>query len=57
MFRTKPVCSNAMITPKLPKTNNVLINVVIVITTHIQQLEQHVFKERQLVKTKRIEKW
>jgi len=42
MFRTKLVSSNAMITPKPPKTNNVLINVVVVITTHIQQLEQRV---------------
>jgi hypothetical protein len=38
MFRTKRVSFNAMTTPKLPKTNNVLVNVVVV-TTRSQQSE------------------
>jgi hypothetical protein len=36
MFRIKPVYSNATIAPKLPKTNNVLVNVVTIVTTHSQ---------------------
>jgi hypothetical protein len=56
MFRTKPISSNAMTTPKPPKTNNVPINeVVVVVTTQSQQSEQQVFKERELVKTKWVE--
>jgi len=39
MFRTKRVSFNAMTTPKLPKTNNVLVNVVVVVTTRSQQSE------------------
>jgi hypothetical protein len=39
MFRTKLVNSNAMIAPKLSKTNNVLVNVVVFVTTCSQQLE------------------
>jgi hypothetical protein len=38
----------------LPKTNNVPINVVVVITIHSQQLE-HVFKEKELIKAKGTE--
>jgi hypothetical protein len=34
MFKTKPISSNVMKTPKLPKIDNVPINVVVVITTH-----------------------
>jgi hypothetical protein len=40
MFKTKPVNSNATIAPKLPKTNNVSINVVAVVTTRSQQPKQ-----------------
>jgi hypothetical protein len=40
MFETKPVNSNAMIAPKPPKTNNVLVNVVVVLTTRSQQPKQ-----------------
>jgi hypothetical protein len=40
MFRTTPFSSNAMITFKLPTIDNVSINVVDVVTTHNQQLEQ-----------------
>jgi hypothetical protein len=36
------------------KTDNVLVNVLIVITTCNQQSEQHVFKERELVNTKGV---
>jgi hypothetical protein len=43
---------NAMTTPISPKTNNVLDNVVGVITTHNQQLEQQVFKEKEPIKAK-----
>ncbi len=50
MFRIKPINFIVMTTPKLPKTNNVLVNVGIV-TTHSQQLE-HVYNKRELVKTK-----
>ncbi len=57
MFRTKHVSSNATTTPKPPKTNNVLVNVIAIVTTHSQQLEQKVFKERELVKAKGVEDW
>ncbi len=40
MFKTKSIGYNVTITPKLPKMNNVLINVVDVITIHNQQSEQ-----------------
>jgi hypothetical protein len=43
---------NAMITPNPLKTNNVLVNVVGVITTHNQQLEQQVFKEKEPINAK-----
>jgi hypothetical protein len=37
MFITKRVSFNAITTPKLPKTDNVLVNVVVIITIHSQQ--------------------
>jgi hypothetical protein len=40
MFRTKTINYNATTTPKLAKPYNVLVNVVVVITTCSQQLEQ-----------------
>jgi hypothetical protein len=40
-----------------PKTNNVPVNVIVVITTCSQQSKQHVFKKRELVKAKKIEDW
>jgi hypothetical protein len=43
--------------PKPPKSNNVLVNVGVVVTTHSQQLEQQVFKERESMKTKGAEDW
>jgi hypothetical protein len=36
MFRTKPISYNVMTTLKLPKTDNVPVNVVVAITTHNQ---------------------
>ncbi len=39
MFRTKPINSNATITHKPSKTNNVPINIIVVVTTRRQQLE------------------
>ncbi len=57
MFKTKLVSSNAMTTPKLPKTDMVLVNVIVAITIHNQQLEQQVFKEREPVKTIGVEEW
>ncbi len=57
MFITKPISCNAMITPKSPKINNVPINVVGVVTTGNQRSEQHVFKEKEPIKTKGVEEW
>ncbi len=57
MFRTKLVNFNATTASKLPKTNNMLVNVVVVITTCNQQSEQQVFKEREPVKAKGVEDW
>ncbi len=57
MFKSKLVSSNATTTSKLPRIDNVLINVVVVVTTRNQQLEQQVFKERELVKAKKVEEW
>jgi len=36
MFRTKPVSSNAMTTLEPSKIDNVLVDVVVVVTTHSQ---------------------
>jgi hypothetical protein len=36
MFKTKPISFNAMITPKPSKTNNVLANVIDVVTIRNQ---------------------
>jgi hypothetical protein len=55
MFKTKHVTSNATTTPKPPKLGNVLVNMVDVATTHSQQSEQQVLKERELVKDKGVE--
>jgi hypothetical protein len=40
MFKTKLVNSNATITSKPPQIDNVLVNVIVAITTHSQVLEQ-----------------
>jgi hypothetical protein len=55
MFKTNPLISNVTITSKLLKIDNVLINVVVVVTTCSQQSEQHVFKETELGKAKGAE--
>jgi hypothetical protein len=57
MFKTRPISSNATTKPKLLKPNNVLINVIIVIATCSDQLEQHELKEREPVKAKGIKYW
>jgi hypothetical protein len=57
MFRIKLVSSNATTTPKPLKPNNVLINVVVVVTTYNQQPKQHVLKERESVQAKGVEEW
>ncbi len=54
MFKTKLVSSNAIITPKPPKLNNVPVNVVVDVTTRNQQSKQHVLKERE---AKGAENW
>jgi hypothetical protein len=56
-FRTKLVNSNVATRPKPPKLDNVLVNAVTTITTHGQQLEQQVSKERKPVEAKRAEDW
>jgi hypothetical protein len=48
---------NATITPKPSKTNNVLVDVIVVVTTHSQQLEQQMSMEREPIKTKGPEEW
>jgi hypothetical protein len=55
MFRTKLVSYNIITSLKSPKLDNVLVNVVVVVTTYSQQLEQHVLKERKFVKAKGVE--
>ncbi len=57
MFKTKLVRFNVTTTPKPPKTNSVPINVVVVVLTHSKKSEQHVFKERELVKAKGAKDW
>ncbi len=56
-LKTKHVNSNVATTPKPPKLDNVSVNVVTAITTHSQQLEQQVLKEREPIKAKRTEDW
>jgi hypothetical protein len=55
MFKTKLVTSNATTTPKPPKIDKVPINVIAIVTTCNQQLEQHVFKEKETIKAKGVE--
>ncbi len=56
-LKTKLVNSNVATTPKPPKLDNVSVNVVTAITTHSQQLEQQVLKEREPIKAKQTEDW
>ncbi len=55
MFKPKPVSSNATTTFKSFKTDNVLVNVVVVVTTHNYQSKQQVLKEREPIKAKGAE--
>jgi hypothetical protein len=57
MFRTKVINFNVMTTPKPIKTNNVQVNLVVIVTTCSQQPKQHVFKERELIKAKGVKDW
>jgi hypothetical protein len=57
MFTSKPISYNVMTTPKLPKTNNVPVNVVAIVTIRSQQLKQQMFKERESIKAKGVEDW
>ncbi len=57
MFRTKLISFTATTTPKPFKIDNVLVNVVIVITIRNQQSKQQVFKEREPIKTKGAKEW
>ncbi len=57
MLITKLISSNATITFKPSKINNVPVNVVGIVTTRSQQLEQQVFKEREPIKAKKVEDW
>ncbi len=51
MFQTKSNTTTIVIA-KNPKLDNVQVNVVIVVMTRSQALEQQVLKERELVKAK-----
>jgi hypothetical protein len=51
MFQTKPT-NTAIVIVKNHKLNNVLINVVDVVMTRSQVLEQHIFREREPMKAK-----
>jgi hypothetical protein len=51
MFRTQPI-SYINAAPKLLKLDNVLVNVVAIVTSHNQQPKQQVLKERELIKAK-----
>ncbi len=57
MFKTKLVNFNATTTFKLPKIDNMPVNVVVVVTTYNQQSKQQVFKEKESVKAKKYEEW
>ncbi len=46
-----------MTTPKLSTIDNVSVNLLDVVTTCNQQSKQQVFKEKELIKTKGVEKW
>jgi hypothetical protein len=54
MFRIKLANYNVITTLKPPKTNNVQVNVVVVITICSQQPEHHVFKEKESIKAKEL---
>jgi hypothetical protein len=51
MFRTKLISSTS-VALKLSKLENVLVNVVAIVTIHSQQLKEQVLKKRELIKAK-----
>lgn len=51
MFRTKPISSTS-VTHKSTKLDNVLVNVVAIVTTQSQSPKQQVLKEHELIKAK-----
>ncbi len=53
MFQIKQTITSPIVT-KNPKPNNVLVNVVVIVTTCSQVPKQHVFKECELVKEKAV---
>jgi hypothetical protein len=48
---------DAIVVPKVPKLDNVPITIVVVVTTHIQMLEQQIFREHEPVKAKTTIDW
>jgi hypothetical protein len=56
MFQIKPTI-NVIVLAKNLKSDNVPINVIVVVTTHNQVPKQHVLKEQKLVKAKVIADW
>jgi hypothetical protein len=56
MFHTKTNIV-AIVVPKLPKLDNVPINVVAIVTTHSQIPEQQVFRKCEPMKAKKIVDW
>jgi hypothetical protein len=56
MFRTKPTTIATVVTKNL-KSNHVPINVVDVVMTHSQVLEQQALKECEPMKAKTIANW
>ncbi len=57
MFQTSKPTILAIVITKKPKPNHVLVNVVDVIMTCSQVLEQQVYGELELVKAKAIANW
>jgi hypothetical protein len=51
MFKTKPINSTS-VAPKSSKLDNVLVNVVAIVTIHSQQPKQQVLKEWESIKAK-----
>jgi hypothetical protein len=56
MFRIKPTIT-AIVVVKFSKLDNVLVNVVIVVTTRSQVPKQHVLREHKPMKAKVIVHW
>lgn len=56
MFHTKTNIV-VIVVPKFPKLDNVPVNAVVVVNTHSQMPEQHVFRECEPVKAKTTADW